>query len=679
MTVYGMTMTVAPNRNHLSEALSPYLLQHADNPVHWLPWGTQALEHARKTDRPILLSIGYAACHWCHVMAHESFEDQATADEMNNAFICIKVDREERPDIDHIYMSALHAMGQQGGWPLTMFLTPEGQPFWGGTYFPPEPRFGRPSFRQVLAAIRDAWANRRSAIEQNLGQLTRAMNRLSETAAGPEVDVLLLNAVDAALLRNLDPEKGGFTGAPKFPNAPVFRFFWQEFHRTGRPELSDAVHAVLSHMARGGIYDHLGGGFARYSTDAEWLVPHFEKMAYDNGQILELLSLGYAQNPTPLYARCIEETVGWLIRDMSVPVEGGGTAFAASEDADSEGEEGRFYIWHEDEIDALLGEAANGFKQAFDVTREGNWEGHTILRRLTISPEADAESWAQERRILFQSRENRPRPGRDDKVLADWNGLVIVGLVRAAIALNRADWLSAAESAYEAVRAALGSEDGRIAHAWRLGRITAAGLLDDQASMIRAALSLYEATGQERYLSDAVTLAQSARSFFSSETGAFYTTAHDADDVPLTRPCTASDNAVPSGNGMMADALARLYHFTGEQRWYEAASGLIRAFTGRPQSLASSPYLLMAADLLTRGTLVSIHGQADDPHLQSMVREVLALGDPSVLVCRKPLHAAPDRQTDHVAQTFFVLVCRQTLCSAPLTTLDAVKAAISAS
>ena len=368
--------------NLLRQESSPYLLQHADNPVHWRPWGSAALAEAAAADRPILLSIGYAACHWCHVMAHESFEDLQTAARMNALYVCIKVDREERPDIDHLYMSALHALGEQGGWPLTMFLTPAGDPFWGGTYFPPEPRWGRPSFRQVLQGVADAFRTQHDAVQQNVAGLRQTLAQMSAPRPGDPPTPALLRRAAVGLLRSTDPDLGGLRGAPKFPNPAIFRFLWQEAHASGSPGGAEAMHLLLHRMSRGGIYDHLGGGYARYSTDAEWLVPHFEKMLYDNAQLLELLALAQAAAADPLYAERAAETVDWLVRDMTAEVVDGHAAFAASEDADSEGEEGRFYVWTEAEIDAALGPDSAAFKAAYDVTPAGNWEGRTILRRV---------------------------------------------------------------------------------------------------------------------------------------------------------------------------------------------------------------------------------------------------------------------------------------------------------
>src|SRR5579871_4476166 len=448
-------------RNLLAGETSPYLLQHAHNPVHWRPWGEAALAEARRRDCPILLSIGYAACHWCHVMAHESFENEETARLMNELFVNIKVDREERPDIDHIYMTALHALGQQGGWPLTMFLSPDGKPMLGGTYWPPEPRWGRPSFRQVLHSIDTAWRTRRDEMQNRGLVLTDHLAKLSELSAGPGVTPADLTRIGDALLSAVDPDRGGLSGAPKFPNAPIFRFFWNEMFRRRDPAFGEALRAMLEAMNAGGIYDHLGGGYARYSTDAEWLVPHFEKMLYDNAQILELLAQVHSLRPDPTFADRARETVGWLMREMRV-----GDAFAASLDADQDGEEGLFYVWSEEEIDAALGEDSARFKAAYDVRHGGNWEGRTVLRRVTprSSPEDEAEL-AASRAKLFALREARPKPGRDDKVLADWNGLAIAALARASAVFGEPDWLTAARWTFDFVANVMRGPDGRLLHA----------------------------------------------------------------------------------------------------------------------------------------------------------------------------------------------------------------------
>lgn len=673
----GSDMPVSANV--LRHETSPYLLQHADNPVHWRAWGAEALEEARVAGRPILLSIGYAACHWCHVMAHESFEDPETAALMNSLFVNIKVDREERPDIDHLYMSALHALGQHGGWPLTMFLTPDGDPFWGGTYFPPTPRWGRPSFRQVLNGVAEAYRDQRESISRTVGTLHKALAAAAVTRPGDAIGPDTLQDAQLSLLRLTDPEAGGLRGAPKFPNPPIFRFLWQEHARTGTTEPGAALHALLRHMSQGGIYDHLGGGYARYSTDAEWLVPHFEKMLYDNAQILDLLALVHAARPDPLYAERAAETVGWMVRDMTAATIDSVAAFAASEDADSEGEEGRFYVWTEAEIDALLGTASAAFKRAYDVTKTGNWEGRSILRRVTPRGNAAHEAaLAHSRALLLAARASRVRPGRDDKVLADWNGLAIASLCRAAAVFGRPDWADHAAAAFDFVTHQMAGQGGRIQHAWRLNRVTAAGLLDDQANMARAALALFEWSGTTRFLDAARALVAATDAWFADSDGSYFTTAGDATDVPLgplARPRVAADNVTPAGNGIMAEVLARLFHLTGDAGFRGRAESVLTAFSGLGRSLSNCPTLLAAADLLERAALVVVVGDPATADTQALLATALAAADPAICVLRgdaagtlPPGHPAYGKSpVDGQAAAY---VCRGGICDLPITIPD---------
>ena len=663
---------MAEAHNLLAAETSPYLLQHAGNPVHWRPWGKAALDEARQGNKPILISVGYAACHWCHVMAHESFEDAETAALMNSLFVNIKIDREERPDIDHIYMSALQALGEPGGWPLTMFATPDGTPFWGGTYFPPEARWGRPSFRQVLQGVANAFHSGANVVSQNSQALTRFLENQAAASVGDLPGPGQLGAVAQGYLRMVDGELGGLRGAPKFPNPPIFRFLWQDAFRSGEPAGLAALHLMLKRMSQGGIYDHLGGGYARYSTDAEWLVPHFEKMLYDNAQILELLALAHAHQPDPLYAERATETVGWLLRDMTAQGVDGVAAFAASEDADSEGEEGRFSVWTEAEVDRLLGDAAPAFKHAYDVTPSGNWEGRTILRRVTPRGSAAEEAGlARARDVLFQAREQRVRPGWDDKVLADWNGLAIAALVRAAAVFGQPAWLERARQAFAFIQARMTGSDGRVAHAWRRGRVTASGLIEDQAAIARAALALYEATGDAIYLAAAERLAGLAQTWFSDGHGGFFTTASDAADVPLVRPRGAADGVMPSGGGMMAEVYARLYHLTGDSAWRAHGEAALRAFSGDAQALTGMPALLAAADLLEEAACVVVAGDAADPRAVELVSAALRAADPSVVVLRAEgsgtvaaAHPAFGKAAGPEGAVAFV--CRGGVCGLPI-------------
>jgi uncharacterized protein len=660
-----------PAENLLAQETSPYLQQHAGNPVHWRPWGAAALAEARERDRPILISIGYAACHWCHVMAHESFENEATAALMNRLFVNVKVDREERPDIDHIYMSALQSLGEQGGWPLTMFLSPDGAPMFGGTYWPPEPRWGRPSFAQILHAVDKAWREKREALLAQGANLFDHLAQMAQTKRGAALVPDDLTRVAHQLMRQLDPVNGGVGSAPKFPNAPIFRFFWSEHFRRKDAQAGEAVRRLLDALCEGGIYDHLGGGFARYSTDAEWHVPHFEKMLYDNAQILELLALAHAETPAPLHAARAHETFGWLTREMLV--EGGG--FAASQDADQDGEEGLFFVWTADEIDAALGPESAVFKAAYDVRPEGNWEGRNVLRRRGAhGDEAVETGLAASRARLFALRESRPKPGRDDKVLADWNGLMIAALARAAAVFDAPHFLDAARAAFAFVDKTLRNEKGQLIHAWREGRIGAAGMLDDYASMARAALALFEATGARAYLDDAVALTRAAQELFGDADGSFFITARDAADVPGARPRHPHDGATPSGIGLIAEVLVRLFHLTGDDDWRQSAENLIRAFTGTPDLLAQGPLLLAAADFLERGIVVVIAGPGDDPSAIALARQALSSPDPATSVLRTNDNADwPENSPGH-GKTMqdgaaAAYVCRGRACSLPVTTI----------
>jgi hypothetical protein len=565
--------------NLLGKETSPYLLQHKDNPVHWRPWGEAALAEARETGKPILLSVGYAACHWCHVMAHESFEDDATARVMNDLFVNIKVDREERPDVDAIYMGALHELGEQGGWPLTMFLTSDAEPFWGGTYFPREERYGRPAFVRVLNEVARIYRDESHKVRQNADVLKdRLSPRRRGAGTGPPSETML-EGLTARLVQAVDPANGGIRGAPKFPQAQFFQLLWRAGLRYGRPHALEAVNLTLTHIAQGGIYDHLGGGFARYSVDERWLVPHFEKMLYDNAQLIEMLTEAWRETKDPLYALRIEETVGWLTREMIV--DGGG--FASSLDADSEGEEGKFYVWSLPAIEEILGaDDAKLFAEIYDLTAEGNFEGHNILNRLGAIELRDAETesrLATMREKLFFHRVSRERPGFDDKVLADWNGLAIAVLANAADAFARADWLETAERAFDFVCTRMSSQ-GRLFHAYRNGAAKAPATASDYANMIKAALALANVSGNPDYVARAKAWVNVLDQHYWSETlGGYYFTADDTADL-IVRPFSGQDEATPNANATMVSNLVALHVRTGEERYRERAEAILRGFAG---------------------------------------------------------------------------------------------------
>ena len=602
------------NQNSLSQETSPYLLQHQDNPVHWQVWGEDAFQAAQEAGKPILLSVGYAACHWCHEMAHESFEDPKIAALMNELFINIKVDREERPDIDHIYQSALAMMGEQGGWPLTMFLTPEGDPFWGGTYFPPSPRYGRPGFPDLLMQISATFKKNPERIEDNVKALREGLKSLARPEGGGALSVEVLDQTASLLLRSIDPHRGGTIGAPKFPQPSLFSYLWRAQKRAGSPLYREAVTLTLDHICQGGIYDHLGGGFARYSTDEVWLAPHFEKMLYDNALLIELLAEVGKTTQSALYEIRIRETVDWALRDLRNG-DGGLLAFASAYDADSEGEEGRFYVWSEAEIDALLGDDGDPFKTVYDVTAGGNWEGKTILnrsRRLELLSDEAEGTLAAQRRVLLERRAERVPPGRDDKVLADWNGMMIAALSRVSAVFDEPDWLEAAMEAYLFVRERM-TVDGRLRHAWCAGRANHPASIDDYANMARAALNLHEVTGAADYLDHAIDwVAVADKHYWDDEGGGYFLGADDTGDV-IARLKTVHDNATPPGNGTILEVLARLYLITGNRSYRERADALITALMPKEiQGAVHHLSILAGFEFLDRAVQVVLIGTDPD-------------------------------------------------------------------
>ncbi|KAB0679354.1 thioredoxin domain-containing protein [Aureimonas leprariae] len=608
--------------NRLGASVSPYLQQHRDNPVHWREWSAETLAEARALDRPILLSIGYAACHWCHVMAHESFEDAETADLMNRRFVNVKVDREERPDIDTIYMTALQAMGEQGGWPMTMFLTPDGAPFFGGTYYPPRPAHGRPSFRQLLEAVGTAWQNRRAELDRSAAEtrarLTAFLSAVSPEGTGDEALAPDIPGASAKVGSMLDMRLGGMRGAPKFPNAPYMELVARGAFPNGPQALREGFLLTLRQMCLGGIYDHLGGGLARYSTDERWLVPHFEKMLYDNAQFLRHLVWGWRATGSALFRRRIEETVAWLGREMRV----GAGALAASLDADSLDEhghahEGAFYVWRADEIDAVLGERGADFRQAYGVSADGNFEGRNILHRLG-SADAEADHFAAERAALLAARDGRPRPGRDDKMLADWNGLAIRALAEVATVFGDTEALPMAKAAFADVKAAL-TLDGRLRHAGRDGRAARGfALSSDYGALIAAAVQLFAATGDGSYLAEARRLAAELERWHGDGAGGHALTAADGADVIL-RPRGDGDDAIPGGTALVLEGLALLAEATGDPALLDRAETAARAALARTREQGGlSPAILSACDTLERASQLVMLGERSDETFAAM-------------------------------------------------------------
>ena len=666
--------------NQLAAETSPYLLQHKDNPVHWRAWGAAALAESQASGKPILLSVGYAACHWCHVMASESFENPGIAALMNELYVPIKVDREERPDIDAIYQQALALMGEQGGWPLTMFLTPKGEPFWGGTYFPPTQRWGRPGFPEVLRGVATHFERDPDKIAKNVAALANGLAQQSQAkAAEGDIAPELLDQIAERLAKNIDPIHGGFGQAPKFPNPSNLELLWRGWKRSGLELCRDRVLLTLDAMCQGGIYDHLGGGFARYSTDEQWLAPHFEKMLYDNAQLVSLLVLVWQETKSPLYAARIDETISWVLREMRAP-EGG---FSSTIDADAEHEEGKFTVWSEAEIDQLLGPDSALFKAHYDVTAAGNWEGKTILNRRgrpeLAHPEIEA-TLARGRAILFDARERRIHPGLDDKVLADWNGMMIAALAEASRAFGRPDWLAAAIEAWGFVTTRLMPADDRLHHSWRSGRHHP-GTLDDYADMARAGLALHEATGEDAYLDQVRRWVAVLERHFRDPAGGYFFTADDTEAL-IVRTKSANDNAVPAGNGSLVHVFARLWALTGEDAYRQALDAQIAAFAGEiERNFYPLGTFLNGIDFVMGIVQITIVGARDDSDTKALLAALNGVSLPNRLVqvvaatdALSPSHPAAGKTRLGDAATAYV--CIGPTCSSPVTEPAALTAAL---
>jgi uncharacterized protein YyaL (SSP411 family) len=664
-----METTADPqHENRLAGETSPYLLQHQHNPVDWWPWGPQALAEASRANKPILLSIGYAACHWCHVMAHESFEDPAAAAVMNELFVSIKVDREERPDIDEIYMSALQHLGEQGGWPLTMFLTPAGEPFWGGTYFPNTARYGRPAFVDVLREVARVFHQEPEKIETNSQNLKAQLTARAKAEGKAKLGTAELDDIAERVGSLFDPVNGGVRGAPKFPQCGMLEFLWRAGERTGEERYFSAVGITLDRMSEGGIYDHLGGGFSRYSVDEHWLVPHFEKMLYDNAQLLELLALAHARSGHLLFRERVVETVEWLVREMTTP-EGG---FASSLDADTEGEEGKFYVWSLAEIKAVLGEHDAGlFTRPYGLSAEGNFEGRNILNRSNYLPRTkDNEARLKHMRAkLLAARALRVRPGLDDKVLADWNGLMIAALANAGALLAEKAWIDLGARAFRFVAESM-TRDDRLGHSWRAGRLLFPGLSSDYAAMIRAAIVLHQATGTESYLEQALTWTEALeRHHANADTGGYFLTADDAEGL-IVRPAQTRDDALPNPNALMAQNLIRLSVLTGEDRYRSRADRLLEGLLPLAgANLIGHMALLSALDLrLRHREIVAVGERADEfaeaaQRLSFLDRTILRVSDAEKLPPEHPARIMAASAPESGA----AFVCQGERCSLPIT------------
>lgn len=690
--------------NRLINETSPYLLQHAHNPVDWYPWSEEALQKAQQEDKPILLSVGYSACHWCHVMERESFENEDTAAIMNQHFISIKVDREERPDIDNIYMQAVQALTQQGGWPMTVFLTPDGRPFYGGTYFPPRDRqYGRetmPGFPRILLTINDYYENHHEEVEEQANQIAdylkqRSSSPLRSKGGGLNISGALplemLGTASSELAYEFDPVHGGFGNAPKFPNTMSLEFLLRtHLHRlrgevgskATRPEL-EIVEASLQHMANGGIYDQLGGGFHRYSVDAEWLVPHFEKMLYDNALLSRLYLHTYIVTGNPFYERIVEETLDYIRREMVSP-EGG---FYSTQDADSEGEEGKYFVWTPAEIEAALpAEDARLFMLYYDVTQAGNFEGKNILHvaqdaqtvadKAEVSLEALQASLERSRAMLFILREERVKPGRDEKILTSWNGLMLRSFAEAARYLDRPDYLQVATNNAGFLLREL-YRDGRLLRTYKEGRARLNGYLEDYAFLADGLLALYEASFNPRWFIEARRLMDQAIDLFADEqNGGFFDTGSDHEAL-ISRPKDIMDNATPAGNSVAADVLLRLTAFTGEEQYRRRADDYLRPMADvmvqHPQAFGHAIGALDFA--ISQGREIAIIGDSQQPGARALLEVINSRYLPnSVLACasledNESIQSIPllaDRTMKDGKATAYV--CQNFACLAPINT-----------
>lgn len=675
--------------NRLANESSPYLLQHANNPVDWYPWGQAALDKAKAEDKPIFLSIGYSACHWCHVMEHESFESERTAAIMNEHFVNIKVDREERPDLDTIYMDAVVAMTGHGGWPMSVFLTPEGVPFYGGTYFPPAPRHGMPSFEQVLLSIARAYQNQKDDITHNGQSLLARVRATIPLQAEGSLDPAVPELAVQSLSRNFDHTHGGFSGAPKFPQPMTYDFLLRAYARNQKSSVLNMVELTLRKMAQGGMYDQLGGGFHRYSVDAVWLVPHFEKMLYDNALLARLYLHAYQLTGNAFYRRIAEETLDYVAREMTDPAGG----FYSTQDADSEGEEGKFFLWTPQEVEYILG-AKDGkiFCEAYDVKPGGNFEGKSILNipvpfeevahRLGLSPDELQQALARGKAKLFAKREKRIKPARDEKVLTAWNGMMLAAFAEAARVLKREDYLATATRNAEFILSTM-LKNGRFFRTWKAqpGQARLMAYLEDYAFYADGLLALYQTTFNPRWFQQARALMDVVLAHFSDEkNGGFFDTANDHEQL-VTRPKSLQDNAIPCGNSIAIRVLLMLAAYTGQAKYQEPAIKTLAALQG-PMSQYPGAFTYWLGSLefaLAPPKEIAIIGPKDSKDTQAMLDMLLLTYRPNQVVAvaqEQDTAGHPELVEGRPLQNgrATAYVCQHFACKQPVTTTAELKA-----
>ncbi len=674
--------------NRLIDETSPYLIQHAHNPVDWYPWGEEAFQKAKNENRPILLSIGYSACHWCHVMERESFENDTIAELMNALFVNIKVDREERPDLDEIYMNAVQMLTGRGGWPMTVFLTPEGKPFYGGTYFPPEDRYGVPGFPKILQGVANAYREKPQDVERSVEQILAALQRMSlSTESQQPFSPDIIGQSAEQLAQAYDTDHGGLGKAPKFPNVGVYELFLRHYHHSKGSRFLEMVTHTLTKMAQGGIYDHLGGGFHRYSVDEKWLVPHFEKMLYDNAQLVRIYAQVYSVTGDPLFKQVVEETMSYLMREM-LHTEGG---FYSTQDADSEGEEGKFFVWTEEEISQILGEEASEiFCRIYDVSEEGNFEEKNILHPILTLEQAsklfrrdlrEIESLVADAKAkLFQEREKRIKPFRDEKILTSWNGLMLSGLAEAIKIARQPAYLDVANRTVDFIFTKL-FRDGRLLHTYKSGTGKILGYLDDYAFLAAGLLDLFEATLNRAHLDRAVELAEIMLHEFWDEAGGgfFYTGRSHERLIAQSKPIF--DGSIPSGNAVATQVLLRLYHYTGKEDSLKCAERVLRAYY---KAMENQPFgfahMLAALDFyLQKPKEVVLVGDKKDPETAELLTKIHSLYLPNMTLQL----ASPDDSLEKVSSLLAgkkqfdgkptVYVCHNFTCSRPVVEWDELK------
>ena len=674
--------------NHLINETSPYLLQHAHNPVDWYSWGDEAFQKAKSENRPILLSIGYSACHWCHVMERESFEDEKIAALMNDLFVNIKVDREERPDLDEIYMNAVQMLTGRGGWPMTVFLTPEGKPFYGGTYFPPEDRYGVPGFPKILQGVANAYREKPQDVERSVEQILSALQRMSlSTESQQPFSPDIIGQSAEQLAQAYDADHGGLGKAPKFPNVGVYELFLRHYHHSKGSRFLEMVTHTLTKMAQGGIYDHLGGGFHRYSVDEKWLVPHFEKMLYDNAQLVRIYAQVYCVTGEPLFKQVVDETMTYLMREM-LHTEGG---FYSTQDADSEGEEGKFFVWTEEEISQILGEESSEiFCRIYDVSEEGNFEEKNILHPILTLEQAskffrrdlkEIESLVSDAKgKLFQEREKRPKPFRDEKILTSWNGLMLSGLAEAIKISRQPAYLEAANRTVDFIFTKM-FRDGRLLHTYKSGTGKILGYLDDYAFLAAGLLDLFEATVNRAHLDRALELAEIMLHEFWDEAGGgfFYTGRSHERLIAQSKPIF--DGSIPSGNAVATQVLLRLYHYTGKEDYLKRAERILRAYYN---AMENQPFgfahMLAALDFyLQKPKEVVLVGDKKDPETAELLTKIHSLYLPNMTLQL----ASPEDSLEKISPLLAgkkqfdgkptVYVCHNFTCSRPVVEWDELK------